>query len=391
MLKLLSAMGFGIVIGTVLIANFADRSVKGWGLAVGGSILFVFVVFDVIRAHNSTRRETESREAIAQARAEGRIAYARVEQMRRHSTESGETPVISLDLTVQPHNAKAYRTDTTVKLDDSLIPRFARGSTHEVVLYGGFFNKLGFTGQRPGYTQDQRVTISTAHQHIPALPQSEPKQPTFGTAQLNDQGMSYIPLVNAQTKARKRRNAVINVVGFVLGLVIVALPHQGPVMHRLEMLRAGHYAIDLRTPDEATFAVNALIEAAGHDYANEIILYPQMIRAEMPLVPGQVETDSYDYRGASVKHEGAATIQPRDTATQFQLSAVAWEKIMPQVLKAAEQENLPADDVYIFIDRETTGSASGSGPIIIRFSLDDDYHSVTYQMNRNAEDLTRVN
>lgn len=387
MIRLLFFVGAGMAIGALAISAVGPPGAGEITFPIGMSLAVVSGILIMI-ARATRGIAAVSSNDVDTARAEGRIALARVDAVTQTGTLINDQPVCDLDLSIQPMDGPAYRARlrTIVRLVD--IPAFQPGSRHAVAV-------VSADGAEVALAADD-VTAP------PYVGMSIPAQAELGELRLPEPGVMTIkgrrrrPLIGIGPKGRGLRFALF-AAALLLSAAAVALPYPTAIAQSVAALGQGRLTADLRQPETTAEAVAALTAKIGHDQVVSISVSEDVILVDAPVTPGSTDTDRWEYRRGEVIHDGPAPSQPMSSAEQFSLSEVSWPGLRAAMQAAADTEGIDeANDTTLRLARQADSDiesptfAQHAGPVRASFRLDGDYRSVSYNVAPDGTDPVRT-
>ena len=179
--------------------------------------------------------------------------------------------------------------------------------------------------------------------------------------------------------------AVAVVAALAAGAGVVA-PYSAGVRQTAVALSKGELHADLRDPESLAEAIGALRSEIGHDQLVGAVVYRDYVIVEAPVAPGEQAADSWVYRRGTVKHDGAATIQPKSSREAFSYDDVAWAELQPAMNRASEQAGIEDADEVSF----TVARTSDIGPVGVSFSVSNDYQSISFRMRADGSGFEQL-
>ncbi|MFV0285040.1 MAG: hypothetical protein ACK5IM_01465, partial [Demequina sp.] len=275
MLRLLIAIGLGILGGGVVVMVVGPPGAGVWALLVGLTLTIVASV--LVSIGRSTRGMAGPTEAqLAEAIAAGRIGLARVDAVRETGLRINEQPVCDLDITVATLTDSPFATTTRRLLTTVEVPRFQPGTEHRVALSPS--GAVALSDAIPADVDGLR---------LPA-PGDAPRRNLEDGATT---GFGPRPLLGIGRGGRPWR-VLLYVAAFAAAAILVVLPYRPALEQTLDAIPEGRLHADLREPASLTAALDALADAMGHDTVSSVVVMDDMVIVEAPLTPGEVATDS---------------------------------------------------------------------------------------------------
>ncbi|MFD5600296.1 hypothetical protein ACFWHR_09580 [Leucobacter sp. NPDC058333] len=177
----------------------------------------------------------------------------------------------------------------------------------------------------------------------------------------------------------------------------VVAPYGAGVRQTAVALSKGELHADLRDPEPLAEAMSALRSEIGHDQLVGAVVYRDYVIVEAPVAPGEQAADSWVYRRGTVKHDGAATIQPKSSREAFSYDDVAWAALQPAMNRASEQAGIEdADEVSFTVARTSDSDVDSAsfggdvGPVGVSFSVSNDYQSISFRMRADGSGFEQL-
>jgi hypothetical protein len=184
---------------------------------------------------------------------------------------------------------------------------------------------------------------------------------------------------------------------FVVAATAVVYPYRTALGQSIESLTAGQrlHANLFREPYTRD-ALQALAAASGTTVASEVMVRADRIDADMPLVQGRVATDDWFYERGTAQRRGPAAIQPAVPGEQFELTSVAWTKILANVERAARESGLPVASAFAIVQRsvdeniESESFGDRVGPVEMRIHLSGEDGNASFMTDADGTGFARV-
>lgn len=376
MLRLLRMIGLGFLLAAGVTALVGPPGAGWWGLPIGLILVsLTSVLLSVARTTGGLAAAPP--ELVQAALAAGRTGTARIDALRQTGTRINDQPVCILDLTVQPRHGAAFRTrlQDVVPLTD--MPAHQPGIRRPVALLLEGEADLQFVDGQvpPASVQD----VPPASEAIPLrLPQPGP---------LRADGTRMRPLISTSRRGRPLRALAFTLV-MLLTAGLLLLPQRAAVEQTLAALPEGRLHLDLRSPDGIAAALGAVQEGAGHDRVMGVVIMEDLVVVDAPVAAGEVNTDEWTYRRGHLERTGPTLIQPDVAQEQFAVDDVAWETLWPAAEQAAAEQGLEGPgDVSFSVSRDLAEDGGWTGPVLVRFSVGDEYTETFYVMEADGTGL----
>ncbi len=392
MLRLLCFIGSGILLGGIVSAIVGPPGAAAWAFPVG---LIVLVFSVVLLAVGRSMRGVQlgDPKLAAAATEDGRIALARVDALTQTGTFINEQPLCELELTVRPVHGDAYRTVVRRVVQLTEIPRFQPGSRHVVAVLVAGQPDVAFTEHDAG----AEIWADT---ELPPAPAAGPVlRPAPGG--LRADGTRRSPLIGTGRRGRPIRIAVFVLAGLLAGAAVV-LPYRAGLAETLAALPQGHLHADLREPLPLERALATLAAETGEDRVTSISVSDDLVRIEAPAKPGGLNVDSWYVRRGAVTHTGAGSIQPESAGEFFEMAELDGAAVARAIDEAAElvadeiDTEAALDALMYHVSRtlaehpDDPWTHERTGPVVVDFSLSDDYRSASFRVNADGTGLERT-
>lgn len=384
MLRILTALGIGIGLGGIIAAVVGPPGAASWAIPVGLTCTIFGVTF-VLIARSAGKISLPSPVLVESARVAGRIGVARIDSLSQTGTRINDQPVCDLQLTVQPKNGAAYRTQLRLVVALIQIPSVQAGTLKAVAILAD--NKPDIA-----ILPDDPMSGDFAGIEVPAASQAGPlRSPESGG--LRDDGSRRTPLLGTSRSTRPLR-VLLYVVAAIAAATLVVLPYRVGFAQTLHALSTGQLKADLRQPDYLPHAIEALVREVGNPNAISVLVTPEYVYYTAPVSEGARESDVWIYRGGTVQHNGPASIQPESAAEQFPVTEVDWRAIWPGLNSAAAlviTEDL--SDTSVSIDRshvhDTTSEhhLEKAGPVQVQLAINTPYQNHWFTMDARGGNL----
>ncbi|WP_053351846.1 hypothetical protein [Leucobacter musarum] len=378
MFRLLFFVGVGLVVGGIIVMVVGPPGAGVWALPVGLTLAILCGTF-VLIGKSLRGVHLPSNEVIAAARNAGRLGVARVDALRQTGTQINDQPLCEIDLTVQPRSGAAFRTSLREIVPITQIPAVQPGARRVVA-------NLTVEGPELALLPDDASGDPWRDIEIPDAAHAGPVR-VGGGGVIRADGTRRGPIIGMGKRGRPLRIALFAVAAAVAAVAVV-LPYNVAVLQTVSALQQGRLHPDYRDPEPLGQAITALQEAIGHDQLISAIVTDEFVIVEAPLAPGENATDRWIYRGGGVTHDGAASIQPETPLEAFSITDVDWDRLAPAAKRASIEAGIEAiDDLSFSVGRSTDSDTSSEtfgravGPVVVNFSVSDDYRSVSFRMN----------
>ena len=381
MLRGMFFVGIGLLIGGSVAALVGPPGAAAWAIATGLAVAVASGVL-VIVGRSLKGVQLVDPKSVQAARDSGRIAVARIDALRQTGTQINDQPLCEIELTVQPHDAPAFRTRLRDIVPITEIPRVQPGQRRLVAL-------LTPGGPEIALLPDALANSAWADTIVPAASAAGELLTPDGSVVRPD-GSRRGPLIRTDRAGRPLRIVLFALVTALVAAAVV-LPYRAGFAQTLTALQHGQLRADMRDPEPLAEALSALRDEIGHDQLVSALVTREFVIVEAPVAPGTQETDAWMYRGGVVEHRGAASIQPQTPLEAFPMSDVRWSALGPAVSQASADSGIAqTDDVSFSVGRGADSDvhsdtfAQAVGPVAIRFSIADDYRSVFYSMDADG-------
>ncbi|WP_313811644.1 hypothetical protein [Glutamicibacter sp.] len=383
MLRMMFFAGLGVVLAGIFLYYLGVDSGLGWGLGLGLNISIFSAAFIAI-GKAMTAGAVVPAEALDAARSQGRIGHAIVQSLSQTGTKINDEPVCNIVIAVQPPHGQAFLGQIKMIVPLTHLGRYQPGELHEVAFFGKDDTHVYFTGA-PSVNPPHHISVPTV------MPPAAPL--TLIPAKVNKQGKLYTPLLGTGRRGRPLR-FLAYASALLIGAALMLLPFQDRVLSGYAALSQQRLTADLRTEGQMKYVVDELERRAGHRNAVDIYIGNDRVMASMPVTAGGQETDDWWFSKAYAEHRGPATIQPESAREQFSMDEVAWDSIWPAIEKGSEQSKIPVtDDLMVSVERSTINDVHSPdfirsyGPVVVRFTLEDDYHQAFFVMDAQGKNL----
>lgn len=336
-------------------------------------------------------RRGNTDQAVAQARADGRLALARIDAVKDTGVKVEGDALTELELTVQPTTRAAFRTRARTLVSPARAAYFVLGQRHVVALLSDDGPELVMTEDSPESLAWARRPVPSAETAGPFLKPRRGKVAVDGSVVLSRGGGAGV------ATALRAVRLVLSLAVLVAAAGAVAYPYREPLAQSFESLKQGRLHPDLRQPANLGPALSKLSKEVGHQVVSDVFVSEDRISIEAPLRVGHKASDDWAFSNGVVKHRGASTIQPDSVEEAFKITDVAWDKMWPAIERAAQQSGLPLESANLSARRNTTFSITtqghtveGGGPVNLSIHLSDDYSRATFTVNANGTGLRRI-
>lgn len=305
--------------------------------------------------------------AVQAARAAGRLAGAKVVDLRRTGTEINDVPQYELELLVDPRDRSPYRTTVRELIDAARMPSRLPGTVLAVVRLGAD-------------TPDVVVVDEPAP---PVRVHATPDAPIWKADPDARVPGRRRPLLPTGRRGRGVR-VVVYVLVAALGALLPTWQARDDVLLGIRSGGVGHGdASYLSGPDRVTRAVEAFTGASGGSTVTEVLVYDDQVLLTAPTEPGRTAYDSWWAVATRSTRERPATIQPEPT-DEFDLTTVDWSVLPTLYERALASSGIPSDELdghiqHIGVERS---SFEEGAPVQIRVFLSGDYGS--YSLTADA-------
>lgn len=388
MLRILTAIGIGIGLGGIVAAVVGPPGAASWAIPVG-LVCTIFGITFVLIARATGKISLPSPVLVESARTAGRIGVARIDTLTQTGTRINDQPVCDLQLTVQPANGAAYRTQLRLVVAMIDIPGVQAGTHRSVAILAEGKPNIALLPDDPRSSVFAGIEVPPAAQAGPLL--------TPEAGGLRDDGTRRTSLLSTNRATRPWRVLLYVTIGIV-ATALVLLPYRVGLVQTAHALSTGQLKADLRQPDYLPDAIDALVHEVGHPNAISIVVTNDYIYYTAPVSVGARESDVWTYRGGTVQHRGPANIQPENADEQFPVTEMSWRAIWPGLENAAKLVNADdLSDTHINIDRSHVENVSSDdylknvGPVKLQFAINTPYQDHWFTMNGYGGDLVLTN
>lgn len=383
-LRILTAIGIGIGLGGVIAAIVGPPGAASWAIPVGLFCTIVGITF-VLIARTTGKISLPSPVLVESARTAGRIGVARIDTLTQTGTRINDQPVCDLQLTVQPANGAAYRTQLRLVVAMIDIPGVQAGTHRAVAILAEGKPDIALLPDDSRSSAFAGIEVPPAAQAGPLL--------TPDSGGLRDDGTRRTPLLSTNRATRPLR-VLLYVITAIATTTLVLLPYRVGFAQTVHALSNGQLRADLRQPDFLPEAIDALVREVGHPNAISIVVTNDYVYYTAPVSDGARDSDVWIYRGGTIEHRGPASIQPENADQQFPVTEVDWRAIWPGLESAAELvETNDLSDTHINIDRSHVENVSSDdylknvGPVKLQFAINTPYQDHWFTMNARGGDL----
>lgn len=406
MIRLVFFVALGILLGGGIVKFVGPPGAGTWVLPVGLSLAIISATLFFI-SRTTRHLSVPPPELVERAISAGRTGLARIDTVRQTGTQINDQPICELELTVQPRHGSAYRTRVTKIVGLVDLARYVTGSTHRVAILTEDTPDIALldpAGPADGHSADAGTSDPRLGDlRIPPAEAAGPLRiPEPGG--LKADGSRVRPIIS-----QNRRTRPVRVLAFlaitVVTAAIVVYPYRVGAQQSFDAVvaggwRTGDLHADLRTPENLKAALATVREEAGVFNAVSVVVMPDLITFDLPVSDGSQETDSWIYRGGVLEHEGAAITQPENERVQFPLDDVAWDRLLPAAEEAIDMADIETagiealDEVSYHVSRSTIDDVEDEdfgtfvGPVDVRFSFADAYHSWFFELDADGTNLT---
>lgn len=394
---LLVPAGLGLVLSGTVLTVAVGEAEGVWAIPVGicaailGGIL-LGLSGSGRKSHALGLRRGNTQQAVDQARADGRLALARIDAVTDTGVKVDGDALMDVELTVQPTTRSAFRTRARTLVSPGRAASFVVGQRHVVALLSNDGPELTFTEDSPESLSWARRPVPDADFAGPLLKARRGKVAVDGSVIMARGGPG-----GAAAVLLRGLRLVMALVIMLAAAGAVAYPYREPLAQSVESLQQGRLHPDLRQPQYLEAALRKISADVGHTDYMQVNVAEDYLAAEAPLRPGQKASDDWRYSNGVVSHRGPSTIQPESAGEAFKLTDVAWEKMWPAMQRAAEQSGLPLESATLAASRSMTSSVSPDGKLVkkqgairVSINLSDDYRSAYFTINASGTGLKRT-
>lgn len=383
-LRILTAIGIGIGLGGVIAAIVGPPGAASWAIPVGLFCTIIGITF-VLIARTTGKISLPSPVLVEASRVAGRIGVARIDTLTQTGTQINDQPVCDLQLTVQPANGAAYRTQLRLVVGLIQIPSIQAGTHKAIVILAEGKPDIALLPDDPDTGPFAGIQVPPAEQAGPL------RSPESGG--LRDDGSRRTPLLSTKRATRPLRVLLYAAVA-IAAATLVVLPYRAGLTQTVHALSNGQLKADLRQADYLPGAIDALVREVGHPNAISVLVTPDYVYYTAPVSDGARESDVWIYRGGNVQHNGPASIQPESADQQFPVTEVDWRAIWPGLEQAAKLVDVDdLSDTHISLDRTHVEDPASEnylknvGPVKVQLAINTPYQNHWFTMNGHGGDL----
>ncbi len=326
-IRLLIAFVAGAGIGASLLhwSTGDDRYSWVWMAALPITIIGLVLV-NVARSFASMAPPDP--EAVEAARAAGRLAGAKVLDVRRTGTVINDVPQYDVELLVDPRDRGPYRTVVRELIDAAQMPGRLLGTVLAVV-------RVGEDAPDVAIVDEPAPPVRIHATPDAPLWERDPDKPVPGRRR---------PILPVGRKGRGVRFLVYLLIAAV-GVAVPTWQQRDDVLLGVRSGGVGHGdASYLSGPGRVAEAVQRFADAAGTTTVTEVLAYDDQVWVTAPVAPGRAAYDTWWAVASNATRERPATIQP-DPSEEFDLSAVDWSALPGLYEQAVEASGIPADEI----------------------------------------------
>jgi len=328
----------------------------------------------------------------AEAEADGRLALARVLDIKRTGVEINDQPVCDIDLLVTPHHGSPFQVRARRLVDIVEIPRVQPGAVVVVATERREPSPVSIVMQPPFEWQrlaetDQRVR-ETPSAPVYQPPAEEARRgavrrihpAVYGLALLVGAALALIPaypviaaLLGGQTTVDEIRYAV---------------SWEGRQAAQNRADEESEAAANMFEPGNAQHALDELVGVIGGTQVTDITLFGSTATATAPSSPGAMTLDDYLYVDGAAERIGPASSQAEPdalTGLLFDVSEVDLSLLPSITDRIAGLTGIePVSEQTVSIGRSTVVSAGGSETMLVfTVPVDGEYYDawLTFDMS----------